>query len=61
MGSENYHGIQIAISALMARLHDDVKTLTPAGYLAAVVFIDSLSFESRFAPVPTTQVAAQSQ
>jgi hypothetical protein len=61
VGSENYHAIQMAISALMARLHDDVKALSPAGYLAAVVFIDSLSFESRFAPMPKTEVAARSQ
>lgn len=61
VGSDNYHSIQMAISALMARLHDDVKTLTPAGYLSAVVFIDSLSFESRFAPTSTAGVAAQTQ
>lgn len=59
VGSENYHSIQIAISALMARMHDDVKTLTPAGYLAAIVFVDSLSFESRFAPTSNKGVAAQ--
>ncbi len=59
VGSENYHSIQMAIHDMSARLHDDVKSLSPAAYLMAVTFIDGLSFEARFAPSMKSEVATQ--
>jgi hypothetical protein len=50
VGSENYHDIQMVVHDAMAKLHDEIKTLSPAEYLLALNFIDSLAFEARFPP-----------
>jgi hypothetical protein len=50
VGSENYHGIQMVTQDMLARLHDDIKDLSPATYLLALKYIDGLQFEARFPP-----------
>jgi hypothetical protein len=50
VGSENYHDVQMAINSMHAKLHDEIKSLSPAEYMAALQFLDSLSFEARFPP-----------
>jgi hypothetical protein len=48
------------INKALAKLHDEIKTLSPAEYLAAVTFIDSLAFEARFQPSPPLAPVAAS-
>lgn len=50
VGSENFHDVQMVVHDMMLKLHDEIKTLSPAEYLLALNFIDGLGFESRFPP-----------
>lgn len=61
VGSENYHDVQVAIHAMQTKLHDEIKDLSPAEYLAGITFIDSLAFESRFPPSPALTPVAPPQ
>ncbi len=50
IGSETFHDVQMATHNMMAKLHDDIKDMSPASYLLALKYIDGLQFEARFPP-----------
>ncbi len=60
VGSENYHEVQMTTHDMLAKLHDDIKVLSPSEYLAGVNFLDSLAFEARFPPSSVPGVTSPS-